>query len=188
MQCSGNMQRPGSNSRMGSTGSGSEGTKGGGAVACGSRAGPSPVHAVASSFRSLPAKRANERFLFAQTRPSASSLHPTQACTYVISRKQPALCHTSLPCPLPPPQSIASGFFYHTARLQKDGSYRTVKNPQSVHLHPSSSLLQVSGCVSVCAKGVDVACNCVHAVRAPAPQLQPAAGARVWMGPSARLH
>ncbi|KAG2496372.1 hypothetical protein HYH03_005601 [Edaphochlamys debaryana] len=39
-------------------------------------------------------------------------------------------------------KAIASGFFYHTARLQKDGSYRTVKNPQAVHLHPSSSLLQ----------------------------------------------
>ncbi|KAG2437125.1 hypothetical protein HYH02_011381 [Chlamydomonas schloesseri] len=40
-------------------------------------------------------------------------------------------------------KAIASGFFYHTARLQKDGSYRTIKNPQSVHLHPSSSLLQL---------------------------------------------
>ena len=35
---------------------------------------------------------------------------------------------------------IASGFFYHTAKLQKNGSYRTVKNPQSVHIHPSSAL------------------------------------------------
>jgi pre-mRNA-splicing factor ATP-dependent RNA helicase DHX16 len=35
---------------------------------------------------------------------------------------------------------IASGFFYHTAKLQKNGSYRTVKNPQNVHIHPSSAL------------------------------------------------
>lgn len=30
----------------------------------------------------------------------------------------------------PTPQAITSGFFYHTANLQKNGSYRTVKNPQ----------------------------------------------------------
>ena len=35
---------------------------------------------------------------------------------------------------------IASGFFYHTSKLQKNGSYRTVKNPQNVHIHPSSAL------------------------------------------------
>jgi pre-mRNA-splicing factor ATP-dependent RNA helicase DHX16 len=35
---------------------------------------------------------------------------------------------------------MAAGFFYHCARLQKDGSYRTVKNPTTVHIHPSSSL------------------------------------------------
>lgn len=28
-------------------------------------------------------------------------------------------------------KSITSGFFYHTASLQKNGSYRTVKNPQA---------------------------------------------------------
>ncbi len=27
-------------------------------------------------------------------------------------------------------KAITSGFFYHTASLQKNGSYRTVKNPQ----------------------------------------------------------
>ena len=37
---------------------------------------------------------------------------------------------------------IASGFFYHTAKLQKNGSYRTVKNPQNVHIHPSSALVE----------------------------------------------
>ena len=36
------------------------------------------------------------------------------------------------------------GFFPHSARLQKNGSYRTVKHPQTVHIHPSSGLAQVS--------------------------------------------
>ncbi|CAM6098163.1 unnamed protein product [Calypogeia fissa] len=40
-------------------------------------------------------------------------------------------------------KSVTSGFFYHTARLQKNGSYRTVKNPQTVTIHPSSGLSQV---------------------------------------------
>ncbi len=29
-------------------------------------------------------------------------------------------------------KAIAAGYFYHTARLQRDGSYRTIKNPQQV--------------------------------------------------------
>eukprot|EP00308_Calcidiscus_leptoporus_P000324 CAMPEP_0119379980 /NCGR_PEP_ID=MMETSP1334-20130426/54975_1 /TAXON_ID=127549 /ORGANISM="Calcidiscus leptoporus, Strain RCC1130" /LENGTH=1061 /DNA_ID=CAMNT_0007399645 /DNA_START=58 /DNA_END=3243 /DNA_ORIENTATION=+ len=37
-------------------------------------------------------------------------------------------------------KSITSGFFYHTAKLQKTLDYRTVKHPQTVHIHPSSSL------------------------------------------------
>jgi pre-mRNA-splicing factor ATP-dependent RNA helicase DHX16 len=37
-------------------------------------------------------------------------------------------------------KAIAAGFFYHTARLQKSGSYRTVKSGQSVDIHPSSGL------------------------------------------------
>ena len=40
-------------------------------------------------------------------------------------------------------KAITSGFFYHTARLMKTGAYRTVKNPQTVHIHPSSGLAQV---------------------------------------------
>nr|DAD28293.1 TPA_asm: hypothetical protein HUJ06_029761 [Nelumbo nucifera] len=40
-------------------------------------------------------------------------------------------------------KAITSGFFHHSARLQKNGSYRTVKNPQTVHIHPSSGLAQV---------------------------------------------
>lgn len=42
-------------------------------------------------------------------------------------------------------KAVAAGFFYNTARLQKDGSYKTVKHPQTVHIHPSSSLSQVCG-------------------------------------------
>ena len=40
-------------------------------------------------------------------------------------------------------KAIAAGFFYNTARLRKDGSYRTVKNPQTIHLHPSSGLVKM---------------------------------------------
>ncbi|KAG1680389.1 hypothetical protein FOA52_015480 [Chlamydomonas sp. UWO 241] len=39
-------------------------------------------------------------------------------------------------------KSIAAGYFYHTSKLQKDGSFKTVKNPQTVHIHPSSSLVE----------------------------------------------
>lgn len=41
-------------------------------------------------------------------------------------------------------KAITSGFFPHSARLQKNGSYRTVKHPQTVHIHPSSGLAQVT--------------------------------------------
>lgn len=37
-------------------------------------------------------------------------------------------------------KAIAAGFFYHTARLQKSGSYKTVKTGQAVDIHPSSGL------------------------------------------------
>ncbi|KAF3331469.1 putative pre-mRNA-splicing factor ATP-dependent RNA helicase DHX16-like protein [Carex littledalei] len=40
-------------------------------------------------------------------------------------------------------KSITSGFFHHAAKLQKNGSYRTLKNPQTVYIHPSSGLAQV---------------------------------------------
>ncbi|EPS58550.1 hypothetical protein M569_16263, partial [Genlisea aurea] len=40
-------------------------------------------------------------------------------------------------------KAIVSGFFPHSAKLQKNGSYRTVKHPQTVHIHPSSGLSQV---------------------------------------------
>ncbi|KAL9438477.1 hypothetical protein AB3S75_024199 [Citrus x aurantiifolia] len=40
-------------------------------------------------------------------------------------------------------KAITSGFFPHSAKLQKNGSYWTVKHPQRVHIHPSSGLAQV---------------------------------------------
>lgn len=40
-------------------------------------------------------------------------------------------------------KAITSGFFPHSAKLQKNGSYRTVKHPQTVHIHPSSGLAEV---------------------------------------------
>jgi len=48
------------------------------------------------------------------------------------------------PSNLPPIQkALAAGFFPNAARLQKGGdSYRTIKNNMTVHLHPSSVLLE----------------------------------------------
>ncbi|KAK9669170.1 hypothetical protein RND81_13G113200 [Saponaria officinalis] len=40
-------------------------------------------------------------------------------------------------------KTITAGFFPHSARLQKNGAYRTVKHPQTVHLHPGSGLAQL---------------------------------------------
>ncbi|KAK2636542.1 hypothetical protein Ddye_031334 [Dipteronia dyeriana] len=40
-------------------------------------------------------------------------------------------------------KAITSGFFPHSARLQKDGSYLTIKHPQTARIHPSSGLAQV---------------------------------------------
>uniref|UniRef100_A0A7S1TH29 RNA helicase n=1 Tax=Compsopogon caeruleus TaxID=31354 RepID=A0A7S1TH29_9RHOD len=37
-------------------------------------------------------------------------------------------------------KAMASGFFYQACKLQKSGYYRTLKNPHTVHIHPSSSL------------------------------------------------
>jgi len=40
-------------------------------------------------------------------------------------------------------KAITSGFFPHCARLQNNGSYRTLKHPQTVHIHPGSGLAQL---------------------------------------------
>ena len=37
-------------------------------------------------------------------------------------------------------KAITAGFFYHTAKLQKSLDYRTLKHPQTVHIHPTSAL------------------------------------------------
>ncbi|KAK6118829.1 hypothetical protein DH2020_047429 [Rehmannia glutinosa] len=39
-------------------------------------------------------------------------------------------------------KAIVSGYFPHSARLQKNGLYRTVKHPQRVYIHPTSGLAQ----------------------------------------------
>ncbi|GAB1600938.1 pre-mRNA-splicing factor ATP-dependent RNA helicase DHX16 [Argonauta hians] len=41
---------------------------------------------------------------------------------------------------VPVRKAITAGFFYHTARLSKSGSYKTVKHQQTVMVHPNSSL------------------------------------------------
>ncbi|ESQ55769.1 hypothetical protein EUTSA_v10024349mg [Eutrema salsugineum] len=43
-------------------------------------------------------------------------------------------------------KAILAGFFPHSAKLQKDGSYRRVKEPQTVYVHPSSGLFTASPC------------------------------------------
>ena len=37
-------------------------------------------------------------------------------------------------------KAITSGFFYQTAKLQKSGSYRTIKNAHTVAIHPTSCM------------------------------------------------
>ena len=39
-------------------------------------------------------------------------------------------------------KAIASGFFYNSAHLSKDGVYRTIKNAHVVNIHPTSSLIK----------------------------------------------
>ena len=39
-------------------------------------------------------------------------------------------------------KAITAGYFYHTAKLQKDGTYRTIKNPHNVAIHPTSTLFK----------------------------------------------
>jgi len=39
-------------------------------------------------------------------------------------------------------KAVTSGYFYHAAKLDKTGTYRTTINPQAVAIHPSSCLYQ----------------------------------------------
>ncbi|XP_019088500.1 PREDICTED: probable pre-mRNA-splicing factor ATP-dependent RNA helicase DEAH8 [Camelina sativa] len=41
-------------------------------------------------------------------------------------------------------KAILAGFFPHSAKLQKNGSYRRVKEPQTVYVHPNSGLFGAS--------------------------------------------
>ncbi|KAJ3679534.1 hypothetical protein LUZ60_017545 [Juncus effusus] len=40
-------------------------------------------------------------------------------------------------------KAITSGFFLNAAKLEKNGSYKTLKIPQKVYIHPSSGLVEV---------------------------------------------
>lgn len=40
-------------------------------------------------------------------------------------------------------KAVTAGYFRHAARLQRDGSYCTVKSRQTVYVHPSSGMAQV---------------------------------------------
>lgn len=39
-------------------------------------------------------------------------------------------------------KALTSGFFYHTAKLERSGSYKTLKSKQPVQIHPSSCLFE----------------------------------------------
>ncbi|KAJ9116307.1 hypothetical protein QFC22_004747 [Naganishia vaughanmartiniae] len=43
---------------------------------------------------------------------------------------------------IPIQKALTSGYFFNTARIHKDGGYRTTKSNQTVYIHPSSSLFQ----------------------------------------------
>ncbi|GLE00391.1 hypothetical protein PINS_up009148 [Pythium insidiosum] len=40
-------------------------------------------------------------------------------------------------------KAICAGYFYHTAKLDSSGNYKTVKNAHSVSIHPSSCLVKL---------------------------------------------
>jgi len=41
-------------------------------------------------------------------------------------------------------KAITSGYFYHTALLQRSGDYRTLKKPQTVYMHPQGALAKAN--------------------------------------------
>lgn len=41
-------------------------------------------------------------------------------------------------------KAVLAGYFYHCARLNKNGSYSTIKHPHTVEIHPQSSLFQTT--------------------------------------------
>lgn len=43
----------------------------------------------------------------------------------------------------PVSQALTAGFFFNAAKLQRSGNYRTIKNKQTVHMHPQNGLAEV---------------------------------------------
>jgi len=74
---------------------------------------------------------------------AACCLLPCHVATLCLSSYLPACPHHPTPDGIK--KAVAAGFFYHCSRLQRDGSYRTVKNPTTVHIHPGSSLSKEVG-------------------------------------------
>lgn len=46
-------------------------------------------------------------------------------------------------------QALTAGFFFNAAKLQRSGNYRTIKNKQTVHMHPQNGLSEVSAAANV---------------------------------------
>jgi hypothetical protein len=44
---------------------------------------------------------------------------------------------------IPRLQALTAGFFFNAAKLQRSGNYRTIKNKQTVHMHPQNGLSEV---------------------------------------------
>lgn len=40
-------------------------------------------------------------------------------------------------------KALTAGFFFNAAKLQRSGNYRTIKNKQTVHMHPQNGLSEV---------------------------------------------
>ena len=72
-----------------------------------------------------------------------STLHP-KASTLTLHPQRTALPQVELSSNASDTRgirkAITSGYFYHTALLQRSGNYRTLKKPQTVFLHPQGAL------------------------------------------------
>lgn len=58
----------------------------------------------------------------------------------LLDRVEIKRCSVGTGSKVPILKSFTSGFFYNACRLQKNGNYRTMKNPHTIQLHPSSCL------------------------------------------------
>jgi pre-mRNA-splicing factor ATP-dependent RNA helicase DHX16 len=63
----------------------------------------------------------------------------------LMDRVEVKLCANPDPAnTIPIRKALTAGFFYHTARLQRNGdTYRTTKHNQTVVIHPSSSVAKL---------------------------------------------